>query len=167
VTELDELVRKLHSPKASVRYEACELLRVSATLSPEAVLALQATLEDQDSNVREAATNALATHGAPIAKPLAVSPPPALAPAEAPSPKRRIPNWLIALVVGLGIALTSTPGRIRDFTDPNNPTIDRFIVMQYGLEGAILRHILIDAVVFGLIAFILLAIFRRAPKPKQ
>lgn len=164
MSDVNTLIRKLYSPKASDRYDACELLRVTPALSPEAISALQATLEDSDQSVAESAASALNAHGAAIAKPAVKPPPPLPTTADEASLRRRIPNWAIALIVGLGIALASTPGRIRDFTDPNNPTIDRFIVMQYGLEGAVLRHIVIDTVVFGLIAFIVLAIARRAPK---
>lgn len=52
----------LRSPKAGTRYEACEELRVSSPISPEAVSALVEALNDEDSDVADAARRALETH---------------------------------------------------------------------------------------------------------
>ncbi len=44
-----EQINKLQSPKADIRYEACEYLRVASELTPEAIKALQDALKDFDS----------------------------------------------------------------------------------------------------------------------
>jgi hypothetical protein len=57
-----ELRAKLTSPKASVRYEAAEMLRVQEWISPAGLSALQAALHDPDASVRESAASALKVH---------------------------------------------------------------------------------------------------------
>ncbi len=64
-TEIEKLIAMFQSPKADVRYGACELLRVAPTLTPEAIAALQEILNDPDPNVAEAAQRALSLHLTP------------------------------------------------------------------------------------------------------
>ena len=59
---IHKLMIKLQSSKASVRYEACEYLRVSPRLPLEAIKALQTVLTDPDKDVRESAQSALNIH---------------------------------------------------------------------------------------------------------
>jgi len=77
---------------------------------------------------------------------------------------RRIPNILLALIIGFAVALLRTPQRIRDFTDTSSQTIDALIAQDFGLTGAVVYHIVIGTVVWALLAAIPLAIFRRPPR---
>ena len=65
----DKLLKMLASPKASVRYEACELLRVSPSISETAMAALEKVADDPDPSVREAAQNTLNFHKVPSTLP--------------------------------------------------------------------------------------------------
>jgi hypothetical protein len=67
--DIEKLVRMLRDPKASVRYEACELLRVEPAITPEALAALEATLEDTNPDIAERAAAALKHHRANILQP--------------------------------------------------------------------------------------------------
>ncbi len=60
MTDLDKYIQMLSSPKAGLRYDACERLRISKESSVEAVLALLITCEDTDKEVAERAEKALA-----------------------------------------------------------------------------------------------------------
>ena len=62
VTDEGILLTMLKSPKVSVRYEATELLRVQESISPVALSALKAALDDPDASVRESAASALRVH---------------------------------------------------------------------------------------------------------
>jgi len=62
MTDESILLTELKSPKASVRYEATELLRVQAAISTTALSALKAALNDPDASVRESAASALHVH---------------------------------------------------------------------------------------------------------
>lgn len=62
MSEESRYLEMLKSPKASVRYEACELLRVQPSLSPDALSALELALEDPDRSVRDSAGSALKVH---------------------------------------------------------------------------------------------------------
>jgi hypothetical protein len=55
----EKLLKMLESNKASVRYDACEWLRVSQDSSPEIVTALERATHDDDKEVSERATLAL------------------------------------------------------------------------------------------------------------
>jgi hypothetical protein len=70
----------LESPKSSVRYDACEELRVASSLPDRAVASLQKTLGDPDQLVADAAMRALALHKPDPPKvsptPTPTSPPP-------------------------------------------------------------------------------------------
>jgi hypothetical protein len=59
------LVNKLQSPKSSSRYEACEHLRVSPSITLEAIEALKIALKDSDKEVSDAAVRALQAHETP------------------------------------------------------------------------------------------------------
>ncbi len=59
MSEIDKYIQMLHSPKARVRYDACEQLRVSPISSEGAVAALEKATHDPDHEVAEAAANAL------------------------------------------------------------------------------------------------------------
>lgn len=61
----EKLIKMLESPKDSDRYEACELLRVSPSISDTALAALEKVADDADPSVREAAQNALNFHKVP------------------------------------------------------------------------------------------------------
>jgi hypothetical protein len=67
--DTEKLVAMLRDPKASVRYEACELLRVEPAITPEALAALEAALEDTDPDVVERAAAALKHHRANTLQP--------------------------------------------------------------------------------------------------
>jgi hypothetical protein len=60
MTDLDKYLNMLKSPKVSVRYDACEELRVATESSPEAILALEDATKDKDEFVAERAQKALA-----------------------------------------------------------------------------------------------------------
>jgi hypothetical protein len=60
--DVQKLVAMLRSPKANVRYEACELLRVAPEITPEAIVALENALRDPDPHVAEGAKTALNVH---------------------------------------------------------------------------------------------------------
>jgi len=59
---IEKQINMLQSPNANTRYEACENLRVSPTITPEAIQALQNVLNDPDRDVVEAAQDALNLH---------------------------------------------------------------------------------------------------------
>jgi hypothetical protein len=61
---IDKRIEMLRSPKASTRFEACELLRVAPKITPEETAALRNALRDPDSDVVERAKSALAAHSA-------------------------------------------------------------------------------------------------------
>ena len=63
--QTSKLLGQLNSADKNKRYDACELLRVSPTLPPEAISALQAATHDSEEDVAEAAQRALAIHLAP------------------------------------------------------------------------------------------------------
>ena len=62
MSDEEELLKMIKSPKASVRYDACELLRVQSSISPTALEALEQALEDPNASVRESAASALRVH---------------------------------------------------------------------------------------------------------
>ena len=62
MTDETQLLEMPKSSKASVRYEACELLRVQDVISLTALSALKAALDDPDRLVRELAAIALHVH---------------------------------------------------------------------------------------------------------
>jgi hypothetical protein len=59
---IPKLISNLRSTKASVRYEACEELRVEPWLPDEAIAALREVVSDADALVADAAQRALAIH---------------------------------------------------------------------------------------------------------
>ncbi len=60
--DFEKLIAHLRSDRHGVRYDACEELRVAATIPEAALLALQAALNDSDSSVADAARRAVAVH---------------------------------------------------------------------------------------------------------
>jgi hypothetical protein len=62
MANIEKLLEMLESSKASDRYEACELLRVSSTVNETALAALEKAVDDPDPGVREAAQRALDLH---------------------------------------------------------------------------------------------------------
>ncbi len=62
MSEVEKLVEKLRSPKAGTRYEACELLRVAPTITPEAIEALEKVRHDPDPAIVGSAASALQGH---------------------------------------------------------------------------------------------------------
>jgi hypothetical protein len=62
MTDLGKLISNLGSPKATVRYDACEELRVASSIPAEAIAALEKALNDADRLVRESAQSALRVH---------------------------------------------------------------------------------------------------------
>jgi hypothetical protein len=74
--DFKRLLQMLDSPSASKRYEACEELRVAASIPDEAVAALARALQDPDPNVADAARRALALHSPPAPPKAADAPPP-------------------------------------------------------------------------------------------
>jgi hypothetical protein len=69
-----ELIKMLDSPKASVRYDACEALRVTPSVNDAAIAALERTSSDSDPDVREAAQRALNVHHTELPPESRVSP---------------------------------------------------------------------------------------------
>ena len=59
MSNLNKYLKMLQSPKASVRYDACEELRVATESSPETILALEEATHDKDGGVAERARQAL------------------------------------------------------------------------------------------------------------
>jgi len=57
-----KLLVKLKNSNPSTRYEACEELRISGEISPEAIASLQAAMNDTDADVADAAKRAYDTH---------------------------------------------------------------------------------------------------------
>ena len=80
---VEKLLKMLESPKASVRYEACEWLRVAPSLTDAATAALEKAANDPDPDVRGSAQIALDLH-----KPEA---PPPLVPAMPPPDTKKCP----------------------------------------------------------------------------
>lgn len=62
MSKIEKLVDKLWSLKAGTRYDACELLRVAPTITPEAIAALEKVLRDPDPAVVESGASALQVH---------------------------------------------------------------------------------------------------------
>ena len=60
-----KLLVKLKDSNPSTRYEACEELRISGEISPEALSALKAAMNDTDADVADAAERAYDTHTTP------------------------------------------------------------------------------------------------------
>jgi hypothetical protein len=60
MTDLDKYLNMLKSPKSSIRYDACEELRVATESSPEVILALEEATRDENKDVAERARLALA-----------------------------------------------------------------------------------------------------------
>ena len=60
-----KLLVKLKNSNPSTRYEACEELRISGSISPVAIAALQAAMNDTDADVADAAKRAYDTHSGP------------------------------------------------------------------------------------------------------
>jgi hypothetical protein len=62
MSNLEKHLKMLESEKASVRYDACEELRVATESSPEIILALERAQNDKDAHVAERANAALNVH---------------------------------------------------------------------------------------------------------
>jgi hypothetical protein len=60
--DFEKLIAHLRSDRQGVRYDACEELRVAATIPEAALLALQAAVNDSNPSVAEAARRAVAVH---------------------------------------------------------------------------------------------------------
>ncbi len=58
--KVEQLVQQLESPSRDERYEACQSLKVTSCLPPEALKALEAHKNDPDKQVAEAARQAIA-----------------------------------------------------------------------------------------------------------
>ena len=99
--DFKQLLQMLESPSASRRYEACEELRVAATIPDEAKGALSRAAQDPDPNVADAARRALALHSPPSAPqpPDAPSPPPYMEWVQQPMPSlpANSPEYVFAL----------------------------------------------------------------------
>ncbi len=65
--DMEALLRMLESPRSDRRYEACEELRVMASIPDPALSALQKATADADPDVADAARRALAVHTPPPA----------------------------------------------------------------------------------------------------
>lgn len=84
----------LKSPKASKRYEACEELRVAASLSLEAINALKNATADPDPEVAEAAAKALALHTSQTTE-VSLQP----APAQPPALPQVVHSWTRPFII--------------------------------------------------------------------
>jgi hypothetical protein len=94
---IEKLITMLESPEASIRYEACEDLRVSPVLTSKAVNALVHTLNDPDADVADAAQRALAFHAPKLEPDTAKSE----VQKETIEEPRSNPNWTM-IRVGIG-----------------------------------------------------------------
>ena len=56
---MDKYLQMLNSPKASIRFEACEELRLADKSNEQVIVALEKALEDKDPSVADAALRAL------------------------------------------------------------------------------------------------------------
>jgi len=95
VPDIQKLIDKLQSANSSARYDACEELRVAASIPAKALTALRAATKDKDPQVADAASRALAAHTAtPAADPFVSAyfkesnPGPPPDPAQAPLDQR-------------------------------------------------------------------------------
>jgi hypothetical protein len=68
MSDIQALVKMLHSNDADQRYDACEQLRVSPHLPPEALEALHSLINDKNSDVAHAARRAIALHTSSISQ---------------------------------------------------------------------------------------------------
>ena len=59
---LERFIKMLENPKASVRYDGCESLRVAPSLSDAALAVVERASNDPDPDVRDAAQIALDLH---------------------------------------------------------------------------------------------------------
>jgi uncharacterized protein YbjQ (UPF0145 family) len=59
MSKLDKYLQLLNSPKANIRYDACEELRLVKESSEQTILALEKALQDKDPDVADAAERAL------------------------------------------------------------------------------------------------------------
>jgi hypothetical protein len=66
MSDIQALVKMLHSNDADKRYDACEQLRVSPQLPPEALEELRALLHDKNADVADAARRAIELHTSDI-----------------------------------------------------------------------------------------------------
>jgi hypothetical protein len=89
---LQDLIEKLRSPKASIRYEACERLRGLPEITPEAIKALQEVVNDPDPEVSDAAKRALDVQLQPEST-LETSTAPIVEPELVPSAPGRHLDW--------------------------------------------------------------------------
>ncbi len=112
--KVEHLVQQLESPSKDERYEACQSLKVTSCLPPEALKALEAHTNDPDKQVAEAARQAIAiqsqTDKAAIEeKPAAVEP--VRASHKLAIAAMLIPGVLSAapVVLWMGIGLLSLP----------------------------------------------------------
>lgn len=62
IDRIDRQLERLSSPDKNTRYDACEELRVTPSLRPEATAALELVSNDPDSGVADAARRALLAH---------------------------------------------------------------------------------------------------------
>jgi hypothetical protein len=62
MAEIERLLRDLNSKKPATRYDACETLRVAASIPTSAIDALRLATSDPDPNVADAASRALRVH---------------------------------------------------------------------------------------------------------
>ena len=83
--DMEKFVRMLHSANPNTRYEACELLRVSDTITSEAISALEEATADPNHEVADAARLALAVHNQAVSS---TSTPAIQHPPEPPSAPR-------------------------------------------------------------------------------
>jgi len=80
--------------------------------------------------------------------------------------KKRLPNIVVALIIGFSISLVMLPARINEYLNPGDDMITALIVQEIGLAGAIANRIITNTLFTGIIAFIFLSIFRRSGKKK-
>jgi hypothetical protein len=59
---IQKQIEKLHSPNPNTRYDGCQFLAAAPSITPEAIKALQDTLNDPDKNVVREAKRALRIH---------------------------------------------------------------------------------------------------------
>ena len=64
MSNIQDLLKMLQSDNANTRYDACEQLRVMPSISENALAALRNATRDTNADVADAATRALAVHGA-------------------------------------------------------------------------------------------------------
>ena len=137
MTNIQQLIVKLHDPNPNKRYEACEELRVSPSLPNEALEALRKTTQDENPLVADAAKRALDLHKPMIPdKPSVSTPSPIYVSPPMPSGSPNSPEYVFALEKRIMVLemevrqLTRDVNLINDSYEPERINIPKSWVMS-------------------------------------